>query len=126
MVRELNTRGQFKAAVVKYFVCDLSLLDSAYTERFMGLPNVTDNYKGYEEAELLKVADQLRDKQYLLVSKVNVLHVILLTIKGGLAEKIFREMTLETKANVFLISCAVYRSINMVLCVSLGSWHGRR
>lgn len=33
----------------------------------MGLPNVTDNYKGYEEAELLRVADQLRDKQYLLV-----------------------------------------------------------
>lgn len=41
--------------------------DSAYTERYMGLPNVTDNYKGYEEAELIKVADQLRDKQYLLV-----------------------------------------------------------
>lgn len=37
----------------------------------MGLPNVTDNYKGYEEAELLKVADQLRDKQYLLVSTVS-------------------------------------------------------
>lgn len=35
----------------------------------MGLPNVTDNYKGYEEAELLKAADQLRDKQYLLVRK---------------------------------------------------------
>lgn len=33
----------------------------------MGLPNVTDNYKGYEEGELMKVADQLRDKQFLLV-----------------------------------------------------------
>lgn len=47
----------------------VSSVDSAYTERYMGLPNVTDNYKGYEEAELVRVADQLRDKQYLLVSE---------------------------------------------------------
>lgn len=41
--------------------------DSTYTERYMGLPNVTDNYKGYEEGDLSKYADQLRDKQFLLV-----------------------------------------------------------
>lgn len=34
----------------------------------MGMPNVTDNYKGYEEGDLSKHADQLRDKQFLLVS----------------------------------------------------------
>lgn len=33
----------------------------------MSSPNVTDNYKGYEEGDLTKFADQLRDKQYLLV-----------------------------------------------------------
>lgn len=33
----------------------------------MSTPNVTDNYKGYEEAELSKYVDLLRDKQYLLV-----------------------------------------------------------
>lgn len=33
----------------------------------MGLPNVTDNYKGYEEGDLSKYAEQLRDKQFLLV-----------------------------------------------------------
>ena len=32
------------------------------------MPNVTDNYKGYEEGDLSKHADQLRDKQFLLVS----------------------------------------------------------
>lgn len=48
-------------------VTSWKLYDSTYTERYMGLPNVTDNYKGYEEAELSKYADYLRDKQYLLV-----------------------------------------------------------
>lgn len=42
-------------------------IDSTYTERYMGLPNVTDNYKGYEEGDLSRYADYLRDKQYLLV-----------------------------------------------------------
>lgn len=41
--------------------------DSTYTERYLSSPNVTDNYKGYEEADLTKFADQLRDKQYLLI-----------------------------------------------------------
>lgn len=33
----------------------------------MSTPNVTDNYRGYEESDLTKHADLLRDKQYLLV-----------------------------------------------------------
>lgn len=47
--------------------CLLLSPDSAYTERYMGSPNVTDNYKGYEEGDLTNYADQLRDKQYLLI-----------------------------------------------------------
>ncbi|CAB0014780.1 unnamed protein product [Nesidiocoris tenuis] len=43
------------------------LYDSAYTERYMGLPNVTDNYKGYEETELSKRVDGLKDKSLYLV-----------------------------------------------------------
>ena len=34
----------------------------------MGLPNVTDNYKGYEDSDLSKHAEKLRDKQFLMVS----------------------------------------------------------
>jgi hypothetical protein len=34
----------------------------------MGLPNLTDNYQGYEEGDLSKHVDQLKDKQFLLVS----------------------------------------------------------
>lgn len=42
--------------------------DSTYTERFMGMPNLTDNYQGYNEGDLSKHVDQLKDKQFLLVS----------------------------------------------------------
>lgn len=41
--------------------------DSAYTERYMSWPNVTDNYKGYKEGDLAEQAGKLRDKQYLLI-----------------------------------------------------------
>ena len=41
--------------------------DSTYTERYMGMPNLTDNYQGYEEGDLSKHVDSLKDKQFLLV-----------------------------------------------------------
>lgn len=34
----------------------------------MGMPNLTDNYQGYNEGDLSKHVDQLKDKQFLLVS----------------------------------------------------------
>lgn len=33
----------------------------------MGFPNVTDNYKGYEEADVSKKAHLLKDKMFFLV-----------------------------------------------------------
>lgn len=33
----------------------------------MGMPNLTDNYQGYEEGDLSKHVDKLKDKQFLLV-----------------------------------------------------------
>lgn len=33
----------------------------------MGLPNVTDNYKGYDEADVSKKAHLLKDKMFYLV-----------------------------------------------------------
>lgn len=43
------------------------VLDSTYAERYLSFPNVTDNYKGYEEGDLSKYVDNLRDKQFLLI-----------------------------------------------------------
>lgn len=48
------------------FLC-MFTLDSVYTERYMGTPNVTDNYRGYEEADVTKRAGNLRNKLFLLV-----------------------------------------------------------
>ncbi|XP_035782023.1 venom dipeptidyl peptidase 4-like isoform X3 [Anopheles albimanus] len=48
-------------------VTNWKLYDSTYTERFMGMPNVTDNYKGYEDSDLSRHAEKLRDKQFLMV-----------------------------------------------------------
>lgn len=45
----------------------IATTDSTYTERFMGMPNLTDNYQGYDEGDLSKHVDQLKDKQFLLV-----------------------------------------------------------
>lgn len=42
-------------------------IDSVYTERFMGLPTVDDNILGYEDAQLLKNFEGIRDKQYFLI-----------------------------------------------------------
>lgn len=51
--------------------------DSFYTERMMGTPNVTDNYRGYEESDLSKRAGNLRDKPFLLIhgSADNTVHL---------------------------------------------------
>ncbi|KAL7741855.1 hypothetical protein ACLKA6_012072 [Drosophila palustris] len=48
-------------------VTNWKLYDSTYAERYLSFPNITDNYKGYEESDLSKYVDNLRDRQFLLV-----------------------------------------------------------
>ncbi|XP_043070568.1 inactive dipeptidyl peptidase 10 isoform X2 [Drosophila grimshawi] len=48
-------------------VTNWKLYDSTYAERYLSFPNVTDNYKGYEESDLSKYVDNLRERQFLLV-----------------------------------------------------------
>ncbi|XP_017772534.1 PREDICTED: inactive dipeptidyl peptidase 10 [Nicrophorus vespilloides] len=57
----------FHCAISVAPVTNWRLYDSAYTERYMGLPNVTDNYKGYDEADISKKAHLLKDKMFYLV-----------------------------------------------------------
>ncbi|KAL0116963.1 hypothetical protein PUN28_010084 [Cardiocondyla obscurior] len=73
--------GGFVAALVlahpeqKVFQCGISvapivsweLYDSAYAERYMGLPNVTSNYKGYAESNVYDKVKYLRDKMFYLI-----------------------------------------------------------
>ncbi|GLV36131.1 Dipeptidyl peptidase 10 [Carabus blaptoides fortunei] len=57
----------FHCAIAVAPVTNWRLYDSAYTERYMGLPNVTDNYKGYEEADVSRKVSLLKDKMLYLV-----------------------------------------------------------
>lgn len=61
----INTYLLFFVTQYKSFFVEF--LDSIYTERFMGLPTVDDNLKGYEDAQLLKKFEGMRDKQYFLI-----------------------------------------------------------
>ena len=42
-------------------------LDSAYTERFMGMPTPESNWKGYTESSLTGMAEYLSDNSLLVV-----------------------------------------------------------
>jgi hypothetical protein len=77
-------------------------LDSAYTERYMGLPNVTSNYKGYDEADVNLRVDQLRDKMFYLVHGTaddNVHFQQSMTLAKNLANKgvLFRQQVNNTE-----------------------------
>ncbi|XP_034241938.1 venom dipeptidyl peptidase 4 [Thrips palmi] len=59
----------FRCGISVAPVASWKLYDSAYAERYMGVPNVTGNYKGYNDADLTRRADGFRgsDKMFYLV-----------------------------------------------------------
>ncbi|KAL3288157.1 hypothetical protein HHI36_002608 [Cryptolaemus montrouzieri] len=62
-----SSKAVFHCAVAVAPVINWKLYDSAYTERYMGLPNVTENYKGYDEADVSKKAHLFKDKMFYIV-----------------------------------------------------------
>ncbi|XP_071447792.1 prolyl endopeptidase FAP isoform X1 [Hetaerina americana] len=60
-------QGVFRCGISVAPVTNWKLYDSAYAERYMGLPNVTGNYKGYEEADVTRRAEHFRDKMFYVV-----------------------------------------------------------
>ncbi|XP_046609663.1 dipeptidyl peptidase 4 isoform X3 [Neodiprion virginianus] len=77
-------------------VVSWKLYDSAYAERYMGSPNVTSNYKGYEESDVFKKVEHLRNKMYYLVHGTaddNVQFQQSMALAGHLAKKgiLFRQ-----------------------------------
>ncbi|XP_013101716.2 inactive dipeptidyl peptidase 10 isoform X1 [Stomoxys calcitrans] len=62
-----GTQSIFQCGISVSPVTNWKLYDSTYAERYLSFPNVTDNYKGYEEGDLSKYVDNLRDKQFLLI-----------------------------------------------------------
>ncbi|KAL3280819.1 hypothetical protein HHI36_004050 [Cryptolaemus montrouzieri] len=57
----------FKCGISVAPVTDWALYDTIYTERFMGLPSLADNLRGYLNAQLITKYEGLRNKLYFLI-----------------------------------------------------------
>ncbi|XP_015112517.1 venom dipeptidyl peptidase 4 isoform X2 [Diachasma alloeum] len=57
----------FKCGMSVAPVTDWALYDSIYTERFMGLPTVSDNLNGYEQGQLLNKVENIKSNSYYLI-----------------------------------------------------------
>nr|XP_040232159.2 prolyl endopeptidase FAP isoform X1 [Anopheles coluzzii] len=62
-----DTQHVFQCAVSVAPVTDWLFYDSIYTERYMGLPTLTDNRAGYETSRLTALHERFRNRTYLLV-----------------------------------------------------------
>ncbi|KAJ8888093.1 hypothetical protein PR048_007580 [Dryococelus australis] len=96
----------FKCGISVAPITSWALYDSVYTERYMGSPNVTDNYRGYEEADLTRRAAELRDKLYLLVhgtadERVHYQHSMALVRAMAEEGVLFRHLTYPDEGHSF-------------------------
>lgn len=68
----------------------------------MGLPNVTDNYKGYDEADVSKKTALLKDKMFYLVhgtadDNVHLQQTMVLVRALSESDTLFRQQVSTTK-----------------------------
>nr|CAD7400600.1 unnamed protein product [Timema cristinae] len=67
MVLAKDSQNVFKCGMSVAPVSDWIYYDSIYTERYMGLPIVSDNLGGYVESSLINKVAELKGKQFLLI-----------------------------------------------------------
>jgi len=63
----LDVDNSLKCAIAVAPVTKWELYDSAYTERFMGLPSYNDNWKGYRESDITEMAERFVGKSLFLI-----------------------------------------------------------
>ncbi len=56
----------FKCAISVAPPTDWLFYDTVYTERYMGLPEASDNLVGYENSSLLSKSEHLRGKNFMI------------------------------------------------------------
>lgn len=67
MALATDQEGIFKCGIAVAPVTDWAYYDTIYTERYMGLPTVADNLKGYIDSQLINKVDNFRNKMFFLV-----------------------------------------------------------
>ncbi|XP_034243089.1 LOW QUALITY PROTEIN: probable dipeptidyl-aminopeptidase B [Thrips palmi] len=67
ILSEDRSPGVFACGIAVAPVTNWAHYDSVFAERYLCTPNVTDNYRGYEDADVSKKAGNLRDKRFLLI-----------------------------------------------------------
>ncbi|XP_063241591.1 inactive dipeptidyl peptidase 10-like [Bacillus rossius redtenbacheri] len=96
----------FKCGIAVAPITNWLHYDSAYTERYMGLPNSTDNYLGYERADATRRAASLRGRRLLLAHGTADDQVPLqqgMLLARALAEQgaLFRQLTYPDEGHTF-------------------------
>nr|CAD7432612.1 unnamed protein product [Timema monikensis] len=142
--------GGFAAAMIlaedtEVFCCGISVApitswahyDSVYTERYMGTPNVTDNYLGYEQSDITKRAGNLKEKEFLLIHgtaddtvhyQQSMMLVKALTEEGVL----FRHLTYPDEGHTFSgVQQHLYKAMEAFLDDCFGpldfeEWEGKK
>ncbi|XP_044001598.1 venom dipeptidyl peptidase 4-like [Aphidius gifuensis] len=67
MSMALDDKNTFKCGISVAPVTDWRLYNSKYTESYMGLPSLDDNYDGYEQAQLINKAKNIKSNSYYLI-----------------------------------------------------------
>ena len=89
--------------VSSYLISDILILnysDSAYTERFMGMPTPESNWKGYTDSSLIGMAEYIADNSLLLVhgtgdDNVHIQHSMMLTKELVNHNIVFRQQVIQ-------------------------------
>ncbi|XP_060869072.1 prolyl endopeptidase FAP-like isoform X2 [Metopolophium dirhodum] len=96
----------FRCGIATSPITNWAHFDSAWTEKLMGTPNVTDNYRGYEDSDLSKKAITLDKKLLMLIhgsadETVHYQHSMMLI--RALTEKgiLFRHQTYPDEGHTF-------------------------
>ena len=73
------------------------IIGTVYTERYMGMPNFSDNYRGYEQADVTRreTIEKFHNKKFLIIhgtadQKVHLQHTLHFTkelVKNGITFK---------------------------------------
>ncbi|XP_044001063.1 venom dipeptidyl peptidase 4-like [Aphidius gifuensis] len=67
MSMALDKKNTFKCGISVAPVTDWRLYNSEYTENYMGLPTLDDNFNGYEQAQLINKAKNIKSNSYYLI-----------------------------------------------------------